>query len=313
MKTFLKIIFILFLLQLSACTPDNFSLDEKIPNGAIVYTPKRARGKIVGFFEEGDSKPSLIWVKSYLSKFTWVESARGFMAFSWHQPVGGSAFVFWGPDKNTKTNLVNMCDQNFSLVAFNENEVSAYIQNYSKIAFIVFKDFSSPEKTETVIPYAKEMMAQMSFSYSGISYNPIDGCLYAGVVKDRLHYSATDQIMKYCPETGSWEDVTFGMEPEVSPDSRFLAFTRDTGLYLLDLNTFEEKRILHADFSFHHGLLPSHPKWRLDGEKIVIHVWDSSDDSEKPIPKIVIIDVSSGEYTDTGMMGTYPSFKGIKQ
>ena len=40
MKTFLKIILVLFLLQISACALANLSLDEKIPNGAIVYTLK---------------------------------------------------------------------------------------------------------------------------------------------------------------------------------------------------------------------------------------------------------------------------------
>ncbi len=64
--------------------------------------------------------------------------------------------------------------------------------------------------------------------------------------------------------TGKTQRLTDGMDPAFSPDGSKLAFTRwgvEPGLFVRDMKTGEERRIVRAD-------KPRHPSWSADGEKL---------------------------------------------
>ena len=103
--------------------------------------------------------------------------------------------------------------------------------------------------------------------------------------------------------------VTTGRNPQISPDGLQLAFTKDDGLYIMDLQHKTERQVLSHDLS-NQDLFSPHPEWSSDGTKMVLHVWAKS----QKIPgyenaTIFLIDLINNTSIDTGINGIYPSFK----
>lgn len=86
----------------------------------------------------------------------------------------------------------------------------------------------------------------------------------ASAGKIALMTSPGGDILLLDPTTSKTQRLTDGMDPAFSPDGTQLAFTRwgaEPGLFVRNMKTGEERRIIRAD-------KPRHPSWNSDGDKL---------------------------------------------
>lgn len=302
----LLLIVLLFLSLVIACNIKyELLIEEIIPDGAIVFVPQGKADDQVGYFQLGDKIPTFLRVKTNFTKFSWMESENGFLSLSWHKTrITGGVLTFWGPKVGSEYPVGgSLPGENYSIVKFTESEKLLFIQNHSLIELVILGN-------EVEVVPLEDALDKKRFGYSGISFSSEENCLYVGVLLDYLGYTPTDSVMKYCLDTKAWEMVTLGREPEVSPDNSKIALTRDDGLYILDLKSGMEQLVLNMDFGQENQVHVPHPRWSEDGHKIVLHGWDGVDEIGNSEAVIFVIDLSSGEITNTGFEGYYPSFKG---
>jgi hypothetical protein len=296
----------LIMLILEGCfrvTPKNLS--EIIPDGSIVFLPDPDMEKKIGYFTIETLKPRYLKTPENMVKLNWQPESKVFVGLSWYRfLIAARSPLIWGTKINELIKSISQesLTEFYSIYRFTDNEKQVFNAKNKRLWLF---DLT----TEKVLLTLPDPICNLEFEYGEISFDHHSNCLFAQVNSNILRLSPDDSIQSYCFSSDRWELVTTGRNPQVSPDGSQLAFTKDDGLYIMDLQHKTERQVLSHDLS-NQDLFSPHPEWSSDGTKMVLHVWTKS----QKIPgyenaTIFLIDLVNNTSLDTGINGIYPSFK----
>lgn len=295
-----KIFVLLILLSMTSCVfLNNNLLDKTIPSGSVIYYSSETKNGIIKhearFFFEGCEKT--IPIGNYYSSLLWIPNNYSFIGMQWrNQMINGGNIFIWGP-KKTQVNNLEIQAENFDFY-FDNDKLMVVAQHVISLEVI---DTVTKESYELEFPSGFEGMF-------GVTINKTNNRIYAGFQARVFEFSQRDSIMSYNPISQAWDFVTFGREPQISPDGKKIAFTRDDGLYIRDLSSGHETLVLEAQFDSFWTIPYGHPRWSEDNNKIVIHVWEDMETCPTGT-KIYLVNLEGKTVVDIGVCGMNPSFK----
>ncbi len=118
-------------------------------------------------------------------------------------------FLFGGDPKKTQVNNLEIQAENFDFY-FDNDKLMVVAQHVISLEVI---DTVTKESYELEFPSGFEGMF-------GVTINKTNNRIYAGFQARVFEFSQRDSIMSYNPISQAWDFVTFGREPQISPDGK---------------------------------------------------------------------------------------------
>ncbi|MEL7627132.1 MAG: hypothetical protein AAGU15_09770 [Anaerolineaceae bacterium] len=301
---FFFIVLLLISISGGCCSGKSNYLAELIPEASIIYLPYLDRKDSIGYFDSVTLDPKYLKPPEPLVKLTWLPDFQTFFGLSWYRFLAASQNPsIWGPYSKdfTESERIESLTNKYSIYNFTEEEKQIFLGDESRIWLFDLD-------TEEVLLYLPDpIIYKNSFEYNEISYDRVSNCLFAEVRADQFDLDPKDSIQRYCLDKKEWEFVTSGRNPQVSPDGKQLALTRDDGMYLFHFVENTETKVISKDFT-NQDVISPHPQWSSDSKKIVFHFWiPESDHINKA--HIYLLNLVNNKCTDTRIIGIYPSFK----
>lgn len=299
----LSILFACVTLFLVSCQS---SWKQPLPAGEIVYM---SGDSVLGFVQEDGKNNKTLEVAKNIAIPIWSKNSKFLYGLSggWGGTYAGFPAIW-----DIESGRFKICGRNsvgFDLIQSLDDPLNPYRVIVQHIWEIVLMDLRDCKRIETFVDYTDH---PGEYSMSGFSYFPSTHKLVYGLVvkpyRDREY-----RIIQLDVETGEQVQLAEGINPSWSPDGTRIAYLGLDGLYVLEANGAEPKRLTTGPFFDPWGAgatwsISPIPRWSPDGKWLVYHRCDTADICMSWDAKIYKISSTGGPEILIYPEGKYPSW-----
>lgn len=258
---------ILLIVLLVSCEKKKGGTLSRFPDRELVFETYEENNPSIGFINADGSGKEIIPIKKYAHQPTWSENGQ--MIF-FVQPNGAYGQVSSNMNMG-ELYIYNMGEKIYS--CGNEYVWSpVYSFDSEKYAYI---------KTRNTISSINLRTCKLDQTYIKDEDNPIEGYSYfENYIIYGIRLLDEDQKFSYQifllnSDTGARQKIDEGINPNFSPDGQQIAYLKYDGIYILNINTLETKRIVWIDlkdsnFEQYIQNAPT-PQWSPDGKWLIYH------------------------------------------
>jgi hypothetical protein len=244
-----------------------------IPEADILFYTAEKDIREIGFIQFDGDKPHLVTVPRRFRKPVWSSDGSILLGLAGGKPFDLRGYpAYWNP----KEGEFRECSWNmpyFEIIqpGIDSRKPKQVLVTQGKA--IILMDLESCKTIEVLVDYDE----QPRLIITGFSYLPPTEELLYGLFNIR---TKEFQLMKHNLATQKSEMLTQGYNPNWSPDGKEIAFTHDSGIYIMQADGTGSRLLVNFPLvvkdDHYIGNFSPNPRWSPDGEWIIYHIREKS-------------------------------------